>query len=331
MKRNTQAPQPQASPRLSQSSHAVSMSSFTPHDQVEIVDRKGWVKYGVNNNTPQYYIDLFTQSALHHAICIRVAQMIAGQGHDGQLITDELIDSTALDIKMQGGFYWEVILSMDKRSVAKVNHLPFEEMRMAEVDANNNYTGAWHSADWEKTQKNPPKFIQIWDSKVLADPDNQNTTFVYICAALTPGSKYYPSPDYIGAKNWIELDNQISIFHVNNIQNGMFPSFIVDFFNDDPGDEQRAKIMNSLTKLTGGKNAGKFIVNFNPPEAQSGKPQYTLLPVSDADKVYAQYSEMINEKILVGHGITSPLLFGMRGGDGFGSNKDELLVAMTLP
>jgi hypothetical protein len=153
---------------------------------------------------------------------------------------------------------------------------------------------------------------------------------VYYSLCQTPGSGYYPDPDYVGAVDWIELDHQIAQFHVNNIQNGLFPSLIVDYFNGDPGPEARMEIMNALKKLQGGKNASKYVVNFNPPEGEAGRPQYTTFPINDADKLYQTWAEIVRDEILVGHGVISPLMFGIRDGGGLGSNTDELKMATAL-
>ncbi|NBV62768.1 MAG: hypothetical protein EBR73_17245, partial [Rhodobacteraceae bacterium] len=60
-------------------------------------------------------------------------------------------------------------------------------------------------------------------------------------------------------------------------------------------------------------------------------PQIQDFPISDADKQYEFLSDETAKQIMIGHRITSPLLFGIRDvGGGFGSNKDEMIVALDI-
>ena len=59
-------------------------------------------------------------------------------------------------------------------------------------------------------------------------------------------------------------------------------------------------------------------------------PQIQDFPLSDADKQYQFLSEETAKQIMIGHRITSHLLFGIRDNSGFGSNKDEMVVALDI-
>ena len=80
--------------------------------------------------------------------------------------------------------------------------------------------------------------------------------------------------------------------------------------------------------LSGANNAGKFLMTFN--EDPTRAPQIEAFPLSDADKQYEFLSEETAKQIMIGHRITSPLLFGIRDNSGFGSNKDEMVVALDI-
>jgi hypothetical protein len=60
-------------------------------------------------------------------------------------------------------------------------------------------------------------------------------------------------------------------------------------------------------------------------EAGSTPPTIESFGLTDADKMYESLSRQATEKIMVGHLVTTPLIFGIRGeGTGFSSNTDEL-------
>jgi hypothetical protein len=59
-------------------------------------------------------------------------------------------------------------------------------------------------------------------------------------------------------------------------------------------------------------------------------PQIESFPLSDADKQYQFLSEETAKQIMVGHRVVSPLIHGIREANGFGSNKDEMLVGLEI-
>jgi hypothetical protein len=117
---------------------------------------------------------------------------------------------------------------------------------------------------------------------------------------------------------------------VNQISNGLMPSFIVSMFQGAPEPDTQMQIKRDWEdKLSGAKNAGKFIMTFN--ERDTPKPDIVPFPLSDADKQYQFLADSARNEILIGHRITTPLIFGVRGeGTGFGSNVDEMTIGLKI-
>jgi len=151
---------------------------------------------------------------------------------------------------------------------------------------------------------------------------------IYWCFTYT-GSDTYPRPDYWSAINYIELDKQISIFHINQISNGLFPSTIINFYNGQATPEQKQQMMMDWeNKMSGARNAGKVVMFFN--ERDQPKTEITPFPVNDADKQYQLMDTTATQKIITAHRVTTPLLFGIREATGFGSNKDEMATGLEI-
>ncbi len=152
---------------------------------------------------------------------------------------------------------------------------------------------------------------------------------VYYCFNYA-GSNFYPRPDYYSAINSIELAKEISVYHVNNIMNGLSPSMIVSLFQGAPAPDEQQQIKRDWERqLTGARNAGKFIMTFN--ERDTPRPEITTFPLSDADKQYEFLSKESTSLIMVAHRVVTPLIFGIRDtGGGFGSNKDEMAVGLEI-
>ena len=315
----------------------VELSKYIKIQPIEVEDRKGFVSYGEGNTFPNYIIELYNESPVHGSIVNSIAFMIAGQNLSttnpqasteiARLGLDKIIHSTALDLKLHGGFYWEVIWSMDRSTIAQINHLPFENCRLCVSDDNDDVSGIYYSRDWNDTRKkkNIPSYIPMFNPD-YKDEFPKQVMFVH---SIVPGSEYYPKPDYISAVNNIELTRQISEYQVNLILNGFFPSLITSFNNGIPSLEEQRMIKNQLQQaIQGAENAGKVLTFFN--EDRDRGVEFTPFPVSDMDKQFETLVGQAVESILVGHRVTSPLLFGIREGGGLGSNTDEMKQSMRI-
>ena len=303
----------------------ISLSRYIPTEAIEKENRSGWIDYGNDNLYPQYLINLYYNSPIHNALTNSIAFMIEGQGTG--TILDSALQGISFDLKLQGAFVAEVIWSMDFTRVVKINHLPFENCRLAYDKEEEEITGIWYSKDWRnsRSKKGKPEFIPAFNPSMAQEQPRQ----VIYAHGMMAGSSYYPKPDYFGALNYIELSHQMGMYHVNNILNGLFPSFIINFLNGIPQKEEREAIRREWEeRLSGASNAGKFLMTFN--EDPTRVPDIKDFPLSDADKQYQFLSEETAKQIMVGHRVVSPLIHGIRESNGFGSNKDEMLVGLEI-
>ena len=304
---------------------AINLSAYQPVEAVEKENRSGWIDYGQNNLFPQHLINLYQNSPIHNALVNSISYMIEGQGTG--TILDNALQGIAFDLKLQGAFVAEVIWSMDFTRVVQINHLPFENCRLAYDREEDDITGIFYSKDWANTRskRGKPEFIPAFNPSIAQEQPRQ----VIYAHGMSAGSVYYPKPDYFGALNYVELSYQMGLYHVNNILNGLFPSFIINFLNGIPQKEEREAIRREWeTRLSGASNAGKFLMTFN--EDPTRAPQIEAFPLSDADKQYQFLSEETAKQIMVGHRVVSPLIHGIRDTTGFGSNKDEMLVGLEI-
>jgi hypothetical protein len=313
---------------------SLKLSEYVAKSDAEKVDRKGWVNYGDQNDFPQYLRDLAHESPVHGSLVVAIGDMIAGKGIQSEqyqaeldaLKIDSLTYACAHDLKLFGGFYIEVIWSNDRTVISKLNAIPFEECRIAVNQDDDSEIGIFHSYDWSNTRKkrNTPEFIPKYNYLTREQEPRQ----IYWCFTYT-GSDVYPRPDYWSAINYIELDKQISIFHINQISNGLFPSTIINFYNGQATPEQKQQMMMDWeNKMSGARNAGKVVMFFN--ERDQPKTEVTPFPVNDADKQYQLMNDTATQKIITAHRVTTPLLFGIRENTGFGSNKDEMATGLEI-
>ena len=291
------------------------LKEYQAKSYAESTSREGYMNYGDDNLFPQYLIDLYHSSATHNALCTSIAYMIFGDGvqsddFDAKLKVqewglDDEIRKACLDLKIQGGFALEIAYNLGRTSIKKVKHCPFERIRSGEVNDDEKVEFYYYSEDWSDPKIEPVK-VRCFNPE---DKNEYPHQILYV-KPFSPGSYYYPKPDYVGSINYIELDKEIGTYHINNIKNGLAPSFTIHFKNGVPSAEERFKIRNDIERQLGGAtNAGKFIVTYS--DQPERKPDFEPFPLSDADKQYQFLSEEVVAKIMVGHRVTSPMLFGV--------------------
>jgi hypothetical protein len=309
------------------------LKQYEERSYAETPSSMGYVNYGEDNLYPQYLIDLFQSSATHNALCTSIAYMLFGDGVqatelDARLKAqewglDEELRKACLDLKIQGGFALEVVYSIDRTTIAKVRHCPFENIRSGDVNDDEVVEHYYYSKDWSD-KKCEPEMVCAFDPAKAVESPHQ---ILYV-KPFSPGSYFYPKPDYIGSVNYIELDKEIGVYHINNIKNGLAPSFTIHFKNGVPAQEERRRIRNDIERqLAGATNAGKFIVTYS--DSPDRKPDFEPFPLSDADKQYQFLSEEVVAKIMVGHRVTSPMMFGVMVGGKLGGGT-ELATAETI-
>ena len=312
-------------------------SNYTQVSSDEKESSKGWVDYGDRNGFPQYCLELAEQSPVHGSLVRSISQMIAGKGISSKdvgtasliksLKIDAAVNNTALDLELHGGFFWQVVWTLGGE-ISFVEHLPFENCRIGINRESGDVNGVWYSNDWSnlKKRRNAPKFIPLFSEK----SKKENPRQVYFCFKNSSTANYYGKPDYISSLNYIELSRQIALFHVNNIQNGLFPSMVVSMNNGIPEtQEEMDMVRHDIERnISGAVNAGKFVLMFN--ENRDRAAEFTPFPITDADKQYQYLEDVCTRQIMIAHRVTSPLLFGIREGGGLGSNKDEMETALKI-
>ena len=317
------------------------LSQYQERSYAESANSKGFVNYGDDNLFPQYLIDLFHSSSTHNALTTTIATMVFGEGFDattldGRLafnqwnLNDEL-RKACVDFQIQGGFALEVNWSLDRTTIANVSHLPFENIRSGFVNEDEKVDYYYYSKDWSSKRAEVDEICTFDPERNLDHP----TQILYV-KPFSPGSFYYPKPCYTGSIDYIELDKEIGKYHINNMLNGMAPSYRVHFLNGIPPEEERNRIrMDIERQMTGAGNAGKFIVTYS--DDPERRPIFEPFELSDAHNQYQFLSEEVTAKIMVGHRVTNPQMFGVAvpgklgGGGELAESADLFEQNVVLP
>ncbi len=316
--------------------HIVNMSSYTRPEIKEQYNRD-WVEYGDDNNYFNYLIDRYNGSATNNAAINGIAEMIYGKGLDAvdskenekeykemkELFTKDCMKKICYDYKMMGQAALQVIYSKDRKKIVQVEHIPVETLRAEKANNKGQIQGYYYAKDWsEITSKLQPKRIPAFGSS------NAGLEILYI-KPYRAGFYYYSPVDYQGGLQYAELEEEIANYHINNIQNGLAPSMLINFNNGVPTEEQRSLIeQNIQEKFSGSSNAGRFILAFNDSKELSASIEPVIL--SDAHEQYKFLSDESMRKVMVSHRIVSPMLVGIKDNTGLGNNAEELQTASLL-
>jgi len=311
---------------------ALQLAKYESRNSEEKINNKGWIDYGHDNLFPQYLIGLYNSSAVHGALVTSIANMIYGEGIKAEgaaqleiekLGLNKTMRNACLDLKLQGGFYLEITWSLDRSKIKKVEHIPFERIRSGHMDEEGYVSTYYHCLNWEDT-RSAKQVIPNFDPSLKKEQPIQ-----LLCVKpFSIGTNYYARPDYRAAVDWIEVDKQVGIFHNNNINNGMAPSFAIHWKNGIPSPEKRQEIRQDFTRqLTGASNAGKFIMTFS--DGGDTAPDMQPFDLSDAHNQYEFISRECTDKIMIGHRVTSPALFGVKTAGQLGATE-EIKVSMQI-
>ena len=315
--------------------HIVNLASYNRPKITEDKKRK-WVNYGEDNNYYSYLIDLYTNSTTNNAIINGVSQMIYGKGVDAldnsskpdeyaalrSIFSNEDLRKVSLDLKLLGEASFQ-ILYKDKK-VIKSEHFPRQTLRAEKCNEDGDIEAYYYFHDWSKLKPND-KPLRIASFGF----GNGKESEIKIVKRYVSGFDYYAPVDYQGGLAFAELENEVSDYLLNDVQNGFSGTKIVNFNNGIPDRDKQLQVKSDvMNKLTGSRGE-KVIIAFN--NNAESKTTIDDVPLNDAPAHYEYLSNECTGKLMVSHRITSPLLLGIRDGNsGLGNNADEIKTASLL-
>ena len=298
--------------------------------------RHQWVPFGVFGQD-----DFFQALTLAHttstttAACIEgIADLVYGKGLYSKnlefdktlqkVIPQEETKRVSFDLKLYGNAAYQVYWNDEHTKIIKMYHVPVQYLRAEKIYTNPKVENYYYCTDWldMRAQKNKKKIPAFGTS-------NDKMEILYI-KNYTPGLYYYSLPDWVSSLQFSFVEAELSNLHLNNIENGFFPAVMVNFNNGIPAPEERQTIEDLIqAKFTGTKNAGRFMTSFN--DDPTTKPTIDVIQIDNLHEKFDYVATYAQDRILVSHRITSPLLFGIRDkGNGFSSQSEEMKTAFSI-
>ena len=307
-------------------------------------DKQPYVKYGEENNYPEFLNTLFSRSAKHNSIITAKQLYISGQklefnteGLEEKQIAKfkayidspnpyetlyDIVKKVALDIELFGGAYVHVIYAKNKKDIAEIYHKDYTAVRSNKDNTEFYLSDNWLNADGTENMK--PEWVTV----PAYGKEGAKEAILYV-KEYRPNLKTYTIPGYIGAIPAIITDAEIANFHRAAIQNGFMGGTLLVFKNGIPSDEEMKTIERQLKKkFTGTDKANSLVIDFTDGDPNR-TPEIIQLTGNDFDKRYEALNKTIQEEIFVGHKVTSPMLFGVRT-EGQLGGRNEMATAFQL-
>ena len=307
-----------------------------PIIQEDTKTRYTWVPFGVYGNDDFFdaVTTTFNVSTTNSACIEGIADLIYGKGlyskQEGfdiilqKIIPQEETKRVAFDLKLYGNAAYQVYWNDEHTKIIKMYHVPIQNLRAEKLGSDTRIQNYYYCTDWNDQRK-------IKDKKKIPafETSNQKMEILYI-KNYCPGLYYYSLPDWVAAMQFAISEGEISNLHLNNITNGFLPAVMINFNNGVPAPEERETIEDLIqAKFTGTDNAGRFMLSFN--DDPLTKPTIDVIQTDNLHEKYQYVADYTQDRILVAHRVTSPLLFGIRtASNGFSSQSEEMKTAFSI-
>jgi hypothetical protein len=315
----------------------IDVINLAQYEAPQIIEskQKGWVTFGENQSYFQFLIDRYRKSATNQSIINNVTRLMYGKGlgvidasrkpseyaQVMALFNKDCLRKLCFDLKTLGQCAIQVHYNDKHDKILKAFHIDMNLLAPEKCDDEGKINKWYYSNNWEDIKKFPPKKFATFGS-------SKDKVEILVIKPYAIGMKYFALPDYVAGTAYALLEEEVSDYLINEVQNGFSGTKVVNFNNGQPDIETQNLLQQQIkNKLTGSKGQ-RVIVGFN-----NNKETATTvddIPLNDAPEHYQYLSTECERKIMVSHSITSGLLLGLGSANGFGSNADELKNAFVL-
>lgn len=281
----------------------------TVTNKEEKISGKDFISWGDGNKYPQFLLDLYNNCTTLQTIINGTSDYVCGDdivcniekfsktiNKNGDTIKD-IVQKIVLDYLLFGSFAIQVI----KDYAGNIAELYWVDVNKLRSDEKNEVF--YYSDDWNKSYGRV-KTILYPKFKVF---DSNATSIFYFKGNKT--RTVYGSPIWSAAVKNVQIETQITDFHLNELNNNFMTSKLISFNNGTPSDEQKLEIEKNLNeKFSGAENAGRVMISFS--ESKENAPEIMDLGTDNFADRYNTLAKRNKEEIYCSFRAT-PLLFGL--------------------
>lgn len=300
-------------------------------------EKKGdyhFLSFGADNMYPLFLLNLYNNygSPLNRAIINKKTKMTAGFGYKEILDTnlkewarknnlERLLLYLAKDFFIYGGFAVEIIWNREGSSF-DMKYLPIHTLRIGLKETDEDQDYFWYSRDWGQYKKDEykPEYIKKFDPN-----DRTGRQAMYYIDPNPSATDLYPIPDYSTAINYIDLDYQVGVYHINQVRQGYQPSYILNLSTGIPSiDEQNQFFRSFQANFMGAQNSGKIMITYS--DGGDQKPDILAVPDNGSDERFIMLQGMVEKQITQAHEFPIQLVSVVPGSLGSQDERKELMA-----
>ena len=294
-------------------------------EPIEEDSKKGFWKWGLNNDYPQYLDGLYKEVATLRSIIEGTIDFVVGDKveiddvvwnevvNDKGVTPEDLCRDLTRDYLKYGGFAVNVVRNKEGK-VGGLYYIPLERLRF-----NEDRSEFYYSRDWSKSIGR----VKFGVYKRF-DPQGKDASSIYVYT--NNRTDVYPAPKWAASVKAAEIERQVNDYHLNSIVNGFSASYLISLNNGVPSETEADEIEeNMVEKFTGSGNGGRLVINFSNDKDHSA--ELSKLETEDAGEKYKSLIERTKSELFTAFRAT-PNLFGLPTATGF--SNEEYMEAFKL-
>lgn len=294
-------------------------------EPIEEDSKKGFWKWGLNNDYPQYLDGLYKEVATLRSIIEGTIDFVVGDKieiddlvwnevvNDKGVTPEDLCRDLTRDYLKYGGFAVNVVRNKEGK-VGGLYYIPLERLRF-----NEDRSEFYYSRDWSKSIGR----VKFGVYKRF-DPQGKDASSIYVYT--NNRTDVYPAPKWAASVKAAEIERQVNDYHLNSIVNGFSASYLISLNNGVPSETEADEIEeNMVEKFTGSGNGGRLVINFSNDKEHSA--ELSKLETEDAGEKYKSLIERTKSELFTAFRAT-PNLFGLPTATGF--STEEYMEAFKL-
>ena len=314
----------------------VEMNNYVkPNTRSLLTQGNKYVTNGPDNNYFYLIEDMSIGSPTNSAVIDGYVNYIIGDGLkavDGisqedldSILNEEDLRMLVNEYKLQGNSPLQIVYAeTETKLVAKIYAVPAKRVAIVKQDnITEDIESFWYCFDWQAKSKFKPYEIPGFGF------GEENETELYYIRRYS-SQPLFSLPDYQSGLQYCKIEEELSNYYINHIQNNFSAGKIVNINQGEALDPDAELIAERTIKkrLSGSQNAGTIIVSFN--KNTEDKTTVENIEIVDAYKQFETLSKEAREKIMLSHKVNNPALFGFANPTGFSSSGDELTQSLNM-
>jgi hypothetical protein len=283
-----------------------------------------WVKFGENDNYPNFLETLYGASPKHSSIINNKVKYVLGKGLKvkGEEVNQianiflklhtNLSKCITVDLELNGGCYIEAVPKRNGQGWI------FTHIKYSRIRSNSDNTQFYYKknfGNWREEAKPYPAF----------NPDNRVPSIIYY-REYRPDIDVYALPSYYAAMNYIAADAEVAKHTFTNSKKGFSATKMITFRNGEPQPLMKEQVTSQLKKDLSGENGEKIVVQYLPPSDVDISAKIDDLGVSDLSKEnFSNVDDLISSNIYAAHEVTAPELMGVPSRNNMSSGEGQKL------